>query len=66
MALEVSLDAMTHEARFAILECAHYDNRFSGRDPLELILELEQLALEEGFTSIHDYIIYYHTLGTRP
>lgn len=60
MAYEISSEDMTQEARFVCVECAMYDPDLNamGEDPLDMILELEQLALNAGFSNVHDYIEY--------
>ena len=34
-----------------------YQNETTGEDPLSEILELEQLALDNGFKNVHDLIL---------
>lgn len=57
MAYEVPVDGMSKEARYML-----YENSTSsctclgGEDPLEILMELEQLAMEEGYDNIHDFI----------
>lgn len=51
---EISLEDMSEEQRAFIL-----NNHHAGVDPLELILELEQLALDSGFPDVHTFIEYH-------
>lgn len=48
---EVSIEDMSAEQRFAIFE-----NAIGGANPLDLIIELEQLALDCGYTDVHTFI----------
>lgn len=48
---EISIEDMTAEQRFAIFE-----NAIGGQDPLDLIMELEQLALDCGYADVHTFI----------
>ena len=59
-AIELSYDAMSAEQKHLVLECAVYDSSMElGKDPLQLLLELEQLAAEEGYANVHDFINDY-------
>lgn len=58
MSIEVYVDGMSDEAKFML-----YDNITNalgssaiGEDPLEIILELEQLALDNGYHNVFEYI----------
>lgn len=57
MAFEVSIESLTEAQRFVL-----YENVPSlasiGVDPLEIIIELEQLAIEQGFADVHAFIEY--------
>jgi hypothetical protein len=57
MAYEVESDGMSAEARFILMECASASATCLniGVDPLEILLQLEQLAMEDSH-DIHDYI----------
>lgn len=61
MAYEISIEDMSEEQRFTV-----YDNSPSlsigGLDPLDIILELEQLAHDSGFPDIHTFIEYHSNL----
>jgi hypothetical protein len=48
---EISIEDMSEEQRFAI-----FTNAIGGTDPLELIIELEQLALDCGYSDVHTFI----------
>ncbi len=61
MAIEISVDGMTTEARFHIMECAQ-SSMFYGKDPLLLFIELSELAADEGFADIYEYLDYYMNL----
>lgn len=58
MAFEVSIESLTEAQRYVL-----YENVPSlasiGEDPLEIILELEQLAIEQGFCTVHAFIEYH-------
>lgn len=59
MAYEISFDAMSAEAQ-AILgdNATHSITCTEAQDPLDTILELEQLAIEHGY-DIHTFITQY-------
>lgn len=48
---EYSTDGMSDAQREVL-----FNNAIGGFDPLDLILELEQLALDEGYNNVHEYI----------
>lgn len=50
-AREISIEDMSVEQRFAVFE-----NAIGGQDPLDLIMELEQLALDCGYPDVHTFI----------
>lgn len=56
MAIELSTDALSEQARFVILESYVQQQQFSGADPLNILLELEQLATAEGYSDIQSFI----------
>ena len=58
MSLEINAESPTEEARHVLYENTGYDPEFNamGEDPLDLILELEQLAIENGYTDVHEFI----------
>lgn len=59
MAYELSLEAMSAEAQTMIGDYATYSATCKeAQDPLEIILELEQLAIDHGY-DIHTYITQY-------
>lgn len=59
-ALEISFDSMSDALRTFILEGATYSQSNQlGKDPLELIIELEQLAADYGYSDIHQFIKDY-------
>lgn len=52
---EVSIEDMSEKQRFVV-----YDNIAAEHcDPLELIQEIEELAIEAGWASVHDFIQYH-------
>lgn len=59
MAYEISFDAMSAAAQAMLGEYAtHSATCTEAQDPLEIILELEQLAIDHGY-DIHTYITQY-------
>lgn len=59
MAYELSLDAMSDAAQTMLGEYAtHSATCKEAQDPLEIILELEQLAIDHGY-DIHTFITRY-------
>jgi len=61
MAYEISSDGMSSELRFILMDCSITSCTCLtiGEDPLEILMQLEQLAMEDGFENIHDYIAHY-------
>lgn len=58
MAFEVELDGLSMEAQFVIMNRA-YDNAVElGRDPLDILIELEQLMADYGYDNVFDFIDY--------
>lgn len=49
---------LSEAAHFSIMECAE-SSTFYGKDPLELFIELGELAEAEGFANIYDYIDFH-------
>lgn len=59
MAYEISFDAMSAEAQAMLGDNATCSaTHQEGKDPLDIILELEQLAMEHGY-DVHTYINQY-------
>jgi hypothetical protein len=58
MSRRVLFEDLPEGARFIIAECAQSDN-WHGKDPLQLFIELGELAEAEGFHDIYDYIAFY-------
>lgn len=50
---EYSVDGMSDAQREVL-----FNNAIGGSNPLDLILELEQLALDEGYDNVHEYIAF--------
>ncbi len=61
----LKVDGMSEEARVALYENAPHVINAYGKEPCELLEELEQLAAEEGYTDTHSFINSFLQFGDQ-